>query len=428
MTRRRRIALGIGLVLFLTGSTTFFPPLFDLLDRDGEFIPARDSRAFAAERADHKAIPSAVLDIACDGAADDAPAINAAIQDARTKYPPTQGSAWPVGHLIRLTLPPRQCTIRSTLNMTGLYGSGFVADFWGSSILCKTKGTPCIDMTGTGQASLLGLNVVGAAEDAPNIGLMIGRRTNDGVGADHLEIDHPTITGFFTLAPYVNLGSETTLVNHAWFSNWVPNAYGAIFDGLNHFHLASVFAQNGTLKPDHQYSFNENTCIECIVEVFGDGDIALWMGQTARHRWINGYIYYHPALETPEPAVQLYFGDGAVNDFLDLDVHFEDQHLSSLVQFIGSSNPSVRSLHMRDSYPSQSGPLFSRGSGVNTVEIQDADLHFGFLAGHNPSWWDSPSSYDVSGTIYSLDGSYKKPRNFSGMSCVMSKCNFFRAL
>ena len=90
-----------------------------------------------------------------------------------------------VGKLARITLPSlaTPCLIKSTINLTGFYGAGLVLDFWGSSILCETNGTPCVDATGLGKGSINGLNIVGGSTLTPSIGLVLGRITNNAVGA-----------------------------------------------------------------------------------------------------------------------------------------------------------------------------------------------------------------------------------------------------
>jgi hypothetical protein len=387
------------------------------------------SRTLAARAADVK--NAADYGAKCDGSTDDAAAINAAVAAIRSNTAVGGTGSWPIGHAQVLRLPAGRCVINSSLNFTGLYGSGFVADFWGSAIVCQTNGTPCIDATGSGQIQLNGINVYGTQTNAPNIGLSVGRITNNGVGADHMVMEHPVFTGYFTVAPYFNNQSETTVINGGWFTNWSPNAYGAIFDGSNHFNVQSAFTGQ-TYPADTYYSFNENTCNECIFGVFGANSVPLWIGGTARHRFANAYVYYSSTTPSvPGPAVQLFFGTNAtaplVNEFLDLDAHFEDfggQHnLNAIIQFVGAtSTPVVYGLHMRDNYLEQSGPIFSRGTGVTSVTLQNADLEIGTLAGVSPSWWDSASAYTVSGRIYSKDGTYVTPGTFTGTSCVGASC------
>jgi hypothetical protein len=378
------------------------------------------ARTLAARAKD--SINAADYGARCDGTTDDAPAINAALDKIRTEI---STGHFPVGRVGRFTLPRGTCLIKTTVNMTGLYGSGFVADLWGSLLKCRTNGTPCIDATGLGQASILGLNIWADGTTPPNIGLSIGRITNDGVGADHLYLDHPTITGTFTLAPFFNNQSETTTVSAGWFTNFASNAYGAIFDGSNHFNIQSAFTGK-TYPADTYFSNNENTCLGCQIGTYGANSVPMWIGGTARYRFSNTYVFYfyNTAGGAPKPAVQIYSTPSIANDFLDLDIHIEGkQNLTSAIQFIGTNpNPVIHGLSVRDNFPMQNGPFFALGSGVTSVTIQDADIRLGVLGGGTPSWWDTPSAYTVAGRIYSQDGTYVSPASHTGTVCSGTGC------
>jgi hypothetical protein len=116
-----------------------------------------------------------------------------------------------------------------------------------------------------------------------------------------------------------------------------------------------------------------------------------------------------------------------VNDFLDLDIHFEDnagQHnLTSVVRFDGATNPVVHGLRLRDHYPEQSGPLFKKGSGVSTVHNSECRLSNRTVGRGDPSWWDTASTFSVSGRIYNQDSSYVAPGTFNGTICVALECS-----
>ncbi len=355
----------------------------------------------------------------CDGVTDDSAAFNAATAAIRAGVVQSGTAAWPIGALGRLKAPQGTCLIKETVNFTNLYGAGFVADLWGTSFLCQTNGTPCVDATGTGQASILGLTVYGSPTNSPNIGLVLARITNNGIGADHNVVEHPTITGYFTLAPYYNRSSETTIVSHGWFYNQQANAYGAIFDGSNYFNFQSAFYQ--TTYPVNTFtSFNENTCVGCIIEVAGSGTIPLWIGGSARHQFQNSYILGTGATT----AVYLYTASSVPNQFLDLDIHAENTSLTSWLKFGGPlATQVIPGLRIRDNNPEQSGPLFTRDNGVTAVTIQDIDLQIGTLAGVSPSWWDSAAAYTVAGNIYNADGTYTAPNTFTGNYCVGATCN-----
>ena len=67
----------------------------------------------------------------CDGVTDDAPAINAAISVVRSR---SIFGQWPIGRVGEVVFPDSAngCLIKKSINLTGLYGSGFELDGHGS--------------------------------------------------------------------------------------------------------------------------------------------------------------------------------------------------------------------------------------------------------------------------------------------------------
>ena len=359
--------------------------------------------------------------VACTGEDDDAPALNAALSRLRARTP-VSAFAWPVGRAGRLTVQGARCRLRTTVDLTHLYGSGLALDLWGVELVCQTAKAPCLDATGSGQMSLLGLNLIGdCKKDTPEIGLVLARKTESlSEGADHNYLDHPTIAGCFGLAAFFNRSSETTLVVAGAFYNYRDRAYAAIYDGTNAFGFQSAFYAErypvGTFS-----SFNENTCDTCIFETFGHASVPLWIGGAVRHKFINGY-----ALATAAdggPAVTLSFANAAPNDFLELKLHVENGSLGAAILITGVEHPTLHGLRLEDSYPSQNGPVFVRDKGVKQVTIEDADFHIGRMPQPLARGWDDPAAYDVSGALYSQDARFKAPARFSGLVCASGKCS-----
>ncbi len=355
----------------------------------------------------------------CDGQTDDAPAINATIETIRqgVKAP---GESWPIGHVGRLVLPRGRCVIRRTLNFTGLYGSGFVADLFGSLIDCRVKGGTCIDVSGSGQVTILGLGLHGDKTDMPRIGLLLGRISDTSIeGSDHDDLDHPTISGFYALAAYYNHSSETTHVTTGWFGNYQPGSFAAIFDGSNHFDIQSAFTGK-TYRKDHFSSFAENSCTTCIFSSLGKDSVPLWIGGTTRHKFYNSYLFNDGS--GTKPGVILWFGNGISNDFLQLDMHMENKGLGAAIEIQGAPSVTIRGFSYEDPMPEQSGPLFRRGPGVEHVALEGTQLKIGQLTGKGAGWWDQPAAFSLSGQVYSADGTFVAPGAFSGTVCARDKC------
>lgn len=371
----------------------------------------------------------------CDGVHDDAPAFNAAVNAVRAATAEAGNMSWLIGRTVRLTAPKGVCRIRSTINFTGIYGSGIVVDFYGTSLHCETDNQPCLDATGAGQVNFLGLNIHGSEDHTPSIGVAIGRISDDGVGADHNLFEHPDISGFFKLAALFNNQSETTLFTGATFHNQQADAFGAIFDGENHFGFQSHFTSRHFPK-DKYMSFNENTCVQCIIGASGTGGTALWIGGTARLSFINGYVFNSPpTAQRPRSAIVLYYGQNLANDLLNLDVHIENNgaagSLSSAILFAGAQHVVQNGLRLRDHYIEQSGAIFARdragqfGPATDVVDVTDADIEIGRLAQPGATWWDAPGAFRVSGKLVSATGDEIWPNVFSGTTCTHRACNTF---
>lgn len=362
----------------------------------------------------------ATIDVSCAGQGDNSVAINAAI-DAIRRRPILDREAWPIGHTGRVKLTSPLCVIENTLNLTHLYGSGFVGDLWGTEILCRTGAKPCIDATGSGQFSLLGLNVVGDCKDrAPTIGLVLARKTESlSAGADHVYLDHPTLAGCFTVADYYNRSSETTLIVAGAFYNSSDGAHAAVWDGANTFGFQSEFYAERYAVGNFS-SFNENTCDTCIFETFGHRATPLWIGGAVRHKFVNGYVLSERA--DGAPALILSFANSAPNDFLDLNIHFENASLGNLILITGSRSPTIRSLHINEPIVFASRAVFRRDDGVKTVRVEDADFHVGHFDAADATLWDDKTAYEISGAVYCHEGQCEQPARFAGFFCVGGAC------
>jgi hypothetical protein len=368
----------------------------------------------------------------CDGVTNDSTAVNNAIAAIRARSVTADFRNGPPGHLV-FPATATGCKITSTINATSgssggtLYGAGFVFDMTGAMLICSTSGTPCIDATGTGQATWLNLNIYGTSTNAPNIGLALGRVTNNFVGADDNKIYNPTIVGTFTLAPYFNNQSETTIISGANFYNYAANAYGAIWDGSNHFHFQTL-AVGGPYPQNVYESFNENVCILCNIGVSGIGAVSIWIGGTSRHRFINLYNSNNPsAPTTPSPSIVLWYGNSLTNDLLELDAHTENvggvaAAMPNVVMFSGAAAIAQNSLEIRDGFSEQSGAYFARdttarfGTTPTSIIIRHADFNIMHQAngGSGATWFDTPADYVIDGNIYAGDNTYNSPGTFTG--------------
>lgn len=154
---------------------------------------------------------------------------------------------------------------------------------------------------------------------APAIGLQVGRCAQSG-SADLNYLDRPVIYGLFSFAAYYNTSSETVTIHDPFFSNGFAygTIYGEVDDGYYHFGVQSSF-ETCTQPIDSPTSFNENTHIGgWYGGGSADGGAGIWIGDTARHRWIGTYS------PTGSPqCIELFQEGGQSNTYLDMDHHCE---------------------------------------------------------------------------------------------------------
>lgn len=346
----------------------------------------------------------------CDGSTDDAIGINKALDQIRSQH--AAGDATPlVGHLV---LPARQCTIRTTINATGLASSSVVIQGTGGVLLCSTAGAPCIDATNSGRLGLRDLTVYGTKDRMPSIGLQVGRPRPNGSAAG-MYIDHPSLTGYFSFTAFYNLSAETQLVIKMNASNQADGGYGAVYDGTDHWRAKSAFVPMA-MPIDTQGSFNDNTCENCRITSSGTGGVPLWISGTAELTFENSYISNF----NTGPGAILY----ANNINPDFDAHFEASNLTSLIVLAGSPHVILHGLKLRehDAFARQS--IFALAPEVRVAELQNVDIDMGRSHYRGEKWFDDPQRYTMSGRVsaISADGWAEPGGGFSGSECFGTKC------
>jgi hypothetical protein len=308
------------------------------------------------------------------------------------------------------------CTINQTLDLTAIRGSA-VFDFSGAVLHLLTNGNPGIDMTFSQSMTVRGLHIVGDCNTAtPNIGLYQGRlSTTD--NSDYNLIDKPQSEGCFTLAPYYNAAAEeTTMIDGVWFNN-SNNAYGMILDGINHFDICSQF--NATCLPQNTgISFDAFTCIKCAVQTSGTGVINYWISDTKHVLIKESYSIMKGTNTGPAVVVDSSFNGNIIG--MNLDIHMEGS-FGSEVQFTSNvASVTIQDFQFFDGTPQQTGSLFSLGSGVTGVTIQNAHLRTGTLTSPQ-TWWDTAADYTINGIVQATSGTgWTTPGTYTGLFCTPS--------
>jgi hypothetical protein len=385
-----------------------------LTDDDGMTIaPTSQPTAgrWVRDLADPGVISPLYFGARCDGTDDDAPAINKAAAFIRKQYAH--------GDLARLTgilrLPSRECLLKTTVNATGLHSAGVMIEGTGGSLICRAQGQPCIDAMDSGKLGMRDVTIYGDPHAMPSIGLQLGRPSPKGSAAG-MYLDHVTISGFFSFTAFYNLNAETQLDLKLNASNQAKGGYGAVYDGLNHWHATSAFV-NITSPVDTPQSFNDNSCINCRITSIGEGGVPLWAGGTDELTFENSYISNFSA----GVGAVLYNWD--VN--LNFDAHFEAQRLTHVFLLAGKRNYRLYGLVYREHDFFATRSMFGLDTGVRSASLENVDINIGRIHGDG-TWFDDPRRYTVSGRVAGVyhDGWVTPGGGFSGLACFGATCTF----
>ena len=294
----------------------------------------------------------------------------------------------------------RRYILNDTLDFTQYKYITF--DGQGSQIISNVRGFAVIDGLGMENCTIRDLQIYSGSPNSPAlIGLQLGMYI-DNQGHPQNSIENVVITGYYSQACVFNAGSETCLftnlkmVNRYIGSQW---CYALIQDATGFWPIVSKYVATAR-TPNAAMSFNENTFIEPVVEMYGGGP-AVWMSATHRHSYRGGYM----TIQTGFPAAVLnfldVFGAGHSQSLLEWDVHAEIAP-TSIFLLTGYASPKLSGLLVRD-HLIQAKNIFATTSDVSTVTILDATLEtpdWYSTIGAQQSVFDIPSKYSVQGKVY----------------------------
>lgn len=294
----------------------------------------------------------------------------------------------------------RRYIINDTLDFTKYKYVTF--DGQGSQIISNVRGFAAIDGLGMENCIIRDLELYSGSPNNPAlIGLQLGMYI-DNQGHPQNSIENVVITGYYSRSCVFNAGSETCLftnlkmVNRYIGTQW---CYALIQDATGFWPIISKFVAVAR-TPNAAMSFNENTFIEPVVEMYGGGP-AVWMSATHRHSYRGGYMI----IQTGFPAAVLNFldvlGAGHSQSLLEWDVHAEVAP-TSIFLLTGYANPKLAGLLVRD-HLIQAKNIFATTSDVNTVTIVDGRIEapdWYSTIGAQQSVFDVPAKYSMQGVVY----------------------------
>jgi len=359
-------------------------------------------------------VPGVVVDVRefgakGDGATNDAPAFNAAIQYIRDH----QGHVEVYDVCHKLRVPSGVYAVSDSINLTRLRAINMVLDGDGSVILGKCKGEPVIDALGSRWLTIRDLTIIGDSVYTPKLGIQIGLVDRAIVADDHY-FEDVKILGHYSLACLLNLAAETTGFDHVLLWNTIPDprTYSLIQDGVNHFGATSKFATSQAENREQSYSFNENEFINCDFR-HGGGGVPVWLGDTARHRFIRCY-----SATAGETSFVIYCGQNG-HTMLDIDCHCEAKGLKAIFLFTGTRKaPVIHGFTYQDHRCFSSGTVFRTDDHITTIALQDADIDIAFFAFPACKVFDDPQKWTVVGRYASPTDRQWNGINFTGETLI----------
>lgn len=271
------------------------------------------------------------------------------------------------GQNVTVLFPNRIFIVKgSSLNFTNLSYVNIIsnnATFYGA-----TNGVCVIDAMGAYGCKFSDFSIIGDQALPPNVGWQIGRYLSGG-RAFGLNCGRDiTVTGYFSLAGFYNLGSETSEWSRISIKNSYPGAWSAVVDGCNHFGLSSQYV-TFTLPANASFTFSVNIWLQCRFTTFGAGSSALWLSALGQHRFIRCYTY------TQQYAFVLFSGVGIRSFDTELDFSTEG-NMTDILYFAddGTHITAFSGLRIRLHAESASNSIFKCDATWTDINITGLDL------------------------------------------------------
>ena len=356
-----------------------------------------------------------------DGVTDDTAAINLAFDYLRT----LQGADASDGRNSVSILFPRGKYAVSSVNATNIRSYGWSVEARGAELIATTAGKVVFDLLNSRFGTINNLVIRGGSTNTPRVGFQIGYRVAN-VSAGNLAFHGCYTVGNFTLAGFINFGSEETSTYDCRFSNESTTAtsYCLVHDSCNYWGVTSDYAVI-TLPPLTSYSFVQvqHYNLACI-KVFGGP--AAWLGwHSDRHSFHKSYMAVIDNF-----AIDLVFdpvnSPGLSHQMLYLDIGFETTGIKTAVRFnrITDGSTVMGNFVFKDHGPFTTEQVFSSTSNTGTVRLVGMEIdisRFGSTTPTNGLFNDPDKFIGASGVIKTRTASNITglPTNFKGsIFCV----------
>jgi len=296
-----------------------------------------------------------------------------------------------------VVFPPRCCIVRSaSLNFTRLVHYSLI--MWGTTFYGMTDGLPVIDALGFYLSDIIGITIYGDPALPPSYGMQVGTIT--GTGANGLNsVSYFDMDGYYTKAPLMNHGAETTTWMKGTFQNLYPGGWAWIGDGQHSAKWALTSQWVTVTTPTGAgYSFSLNNFISCRFRSEASPESnCIWLAHAVGFSFLQGTY-------TVTEGTTLWFDctGGRSRDF-----HFDgtmDGPPSRIVYLeIGEKSTQIAGfvLHLADTLLTGTSVFSTNATLPGRVKIDALDFRTHALNGG--IMWENPEVWWSNGQIALLD-------------------------
>lgn len=207
-----------------------------------------------------------------DGVTDDTAAFNSVWQYVKASIDNDTANLFSVSRSI--VIPPGTYLVNGSINWTDIQAWNIHVDAYGAKLLTgSVSGKAVLDCTNVRGLHIRGLMIESNGPTMPLCGILVGPRLTDTCGNN--SFTDVKIAGKFSLAAYINIGSETTSHYNCYFINTNTSSacYAAVFDGANSF--SEVVSNYTTLRATGvAVSFTNNRFYSCHIRKYTGGSCA----------------------------------------------------------------------------------------------------------------------------------------------------------
>jgi hypothetical protein len=270
------------------------------------------------------------------------------------------------------TIPPGRYLCTGSINATVIRGMGWTVLAHGATIYSKAAGKAALDLLGSRWGTFLGLRILGDNVDTPRTGWQIGRIISATNNCDNMQFDRCRTDGWFTLAGFYSLASETDAHTHPEYYNNDTSSlsYCYIADGNNYWEATSDFVT--PLSGITAMSNIQHTFISADMRKrFGGPTFA--MSRCNQLKFVGGYMV------SINDAGIVFHDDGTSFSDICLDVHMETSAMLHSVRFerqpsSGTTVTVVTGFELKDHIPQASDSIFKVSSDLTEVRLIGADI------------------------------------------------------